>query len=126
MAVDPSSDSARTRDREALEHVLGRPLNQTWPAAALAPGRRVTVVRDPAWDGPWQVEFLGTVDDTGAPESVENPRARAGELSYWVVFDEPQYDSSGGGPYRRAQIWDRYLRPEPLPPAPGAPRSEVS
>ncbi|MFJ4798377.1 ferrous iron transport protein A [Kitasatospora purpeofusca] len=117
MTVDPSSDPAKTRDREAVEHVLGRPLDRAWPAAALAPGSRVTVIRDPAWDGPWQVEFLGTVADTGAPEPVDNPRAQAEELSYWVVFDEPQYDSGGSGPYRGAQIWDRYLRPEPTPPA---------
>ncbi|MGW4380467.1 ferrous iron transport protein A [Kitasatospora sp. NPDC004531] len=117
MAVDPSSDSAKARDRKAVERILCRPLHQAWPADALAPGSRVTVIRDPAWDGPWQVEFLGTVDDLGAPESVENPRAQVGELSYWVVFDEPQYDSSGSGPYRRAQIWGRHLRPKPTSPA---------
>ncbi|MFF4388103.1 hypothetical protein ACFY0G_15160 [Streptomyces sp. NPDC001552] len=53
----------------------------------------------------------------GAPELVENPHARPGEMAYWVAFDAPQYDGDGGGPYRKAQIWDRYLRPEPpLPP----------
>ncbi|MER5752268.1 ferrous iron transport protein A [Streptomyces sp. NPDC002088] len=73
------------------------------------------MVRDPEWDGPWQNEFLGTIDEMSAPEPVEHPLAHAGELSYWVAFDRPQYDSAGGGPYRKAQIWDRYLRPESTP-----------
>lgn len=113
MTVDSSSDSAQTRDREAVEQLLGRPLNHAWPTGALAPGSRVTVVRDPGWGGPWQVEFLGTIDAMGAPEPVGNPRAGDGELAYWVSFDEPQYDSNGGGPYRKAQIWARYLRTGP-------------
>ena len=44
-----------------------------------------------------------------APHLVENPAARTGELTYFVEFDEPQYDSGGDGPYRKASIWDRYL-----------------
>jgi hypothetical protein len=47
----------------------------------------------------------------GVPELVRHPGAREGELAYWVVFDDPQYDSDGDGPYRKALIWDRYLRP---------------
>ncbi|WP_370420923.1 hypothetical protein AB8O64_22285 [Streptomyces sp. QH1-20] len=83
-----------------------------WPTVAMAVGTRVTVVRDSSWDGPWQVEFQGTIGDLYAPEPVRHSMARDGELEYWVVFDEPQYDSSGEGPYRGAQIWDRYLIPE--------------
>ncbi|MEU3985796.1 ferrous iron transport protein A [Streptomyces sp. NPDC026672] len=98
-------------DRQAMEHILRRPLSQTWPAGAPAPGSRVTVVRDQDWDGPWQVEFAGTIDAMGAPEPNEHAQALDGELLYWVAFDTPQYDSSGGGPYRKAQIWGRYLRP---------------
>lgn len=78
-------------------------------------GSRVTVVRDPEWGGPWQNEFRGTIDAMGAPEPVEHPRAHDGELAYWVTFDAPQYDCNGAGPYRKAQIWGRYLRPEPAP-----------
>ncbi|WP_262402211.1 hypothetical protein [Actinomadura sp. CNU-125] len=76
----------------------------------LAVGRRVRVVRDPEWDGPWMREFSGTID--GPPEAVRHSGARPGELMYWVVFGEPQYDADGDGPYRKAQIWDRYLVPE--------------
>ncbi|MFI8387671.1 ferrous iron transport protein A [Streptomyces sp. NPDC085540] len=117
MVAPPSSASSSPDDRRVVEHIRGRPLSQDWPAGALAAGSRVTVVHDPDWNGPWRNEFPGTIDDMGAPERVENPRARAGEMAYWVAFDAPQYDSDGGGPYRKAQIWDRYLRPEPpLPP----------
>ncbi|MFD8595353.1 ferrous iron transport protein A [Kitasatospora sp. NPDC059646] len=81
-----------------------------WPAGALAPGARVTVVRDEERGGPWQREFRGTVDDLGAPEPVGHPAAEEGELAYWIRFDEPQFDSDGDGPYRKALIWARYLR----------------
>jgi hypothetical protein len=102
-------------DRQAIEHILGRPLSQTWPTGALAPGSRVTIVRDQDWDGPWRVEFVGTIDAMGAPEPNGHAQALDGELLYWVIFDTPQYDSGGDGPYRKAQIWGRYLRAEPEP-----------
>ncbi|WP_077800663.1 ferrous iron transport protein A [Streptomyces sp. JHA26] len=104
-------------DRQAVERILGRPLSQTWPTGALAPGTRVTVVRDRGWDGPWQVEFPGTIDAMGAPVPNEHAQALSGELLYWVTFDAPQYDSNGDGPYRKAQVWGRYLRTEPEPAA---------
>ncbi|MFF3849787.1 ferrous iron transport protein A [Streptomyces sp. NPDC002328] len=115
MTDSSDSVSADADDRQAIEHILGRPLSETWPAGALAPGSRVTVVRAPDWDGPWQVEFPGTIDAMGAPEPNEHAQAFSGELLYWVTFDTPQYDSDGGGPYRKAQIWGRYLRAEPEP-----------
>ncbi|MFF4294145.1 ferrous iron transport protein A [Streptomyces vinaceus] len=83
-----------------------------WPPGALAPGSRVTVVRDRDWDGPWQVEFAGTIDGTAPPEPNEHARSLRGELLYWVTFDAWQYDCDGDGPYRKAQIWGRYLRAE--------------
>lgn len=113
MTSDSARDLAGKLDREALDHVLGRRLVQEWPANALVLGSRVRVLRDAAWDGPWQREFLGTIDDLGVPEPVRHARARPGELEYWVRFDEPQFDSCGDGPYRKALIWDRYLRFEP-------------
>jgi hypothetical protein len=111
MHAEAAGEEARGREREAVERIQGRPLSQSWPEGALAPGTRVTVVRDTDWDGPWQNEFQGTVDSLGAPEPVEHRSAQPGEFQYWVVFDSPQYDSSGDGPYRKAQIWGRYLRP---------------
>ncbi|MFE5766335.1 ferrous iron transport protein A [Streptomyces sp. NPDC056492] len=63
---------------------------------------------------PWQTVSFGTIDDMGAPDPVLHPGARPGELAYWVNFDHPQHDSSGSGPYRKAQIWARYLQPAPM------------
>ncbi|QFG20397.1 ferrous iron transport protein A [Actinomadura sp. WMMB 499] len=101
------------------ERKPGRPA--PWPAGALPVGRRVRVVRDPGWDGPWRCEFSGTIDSLAPPEAVRHPGARPGERAYWVVFDEPQYDAEGDGPYRKAQIWDRYLVPEDRCAAGGPP-----
>ena len=28
---------------------------------------------------------------------------------YWVLFDEPQFDADGDGPYRGGQIWESAL-----------------
>ncbi|MGW0007338.1 hypothetical protein [Nocardia grenadensis] len=80
------------------------------PGPALAAGTRVKVIKDPGWDGPWREEFFGTVDyDPAPPEPVTLSSARPGELVYWVTFDETQYDADDAGPYRKAQVWDRYL-----------------
>jgi hypothetical protein len=78
----------------------------------MPPGSRVRVVRSEEWDGPWRQEFSGTIDAMAAPEPVRHALAREGEFMYWVRFDESQYDSSGDGPYYKAQIFSRYLRPE--------------
>lgn len=75
------------------------------------------VVRAADWDGAWQAEFAGTVDALGVPEPNEHARALHGELLYRVTYDTPQYDSEGDGPYRKARIRDRCLRPEPEPEA---------
>jgi hypothetical protein len=43
----------------------------------------------------------------GPPESVQ---AGDGVLTtYWVVFDEPQLDTDGDGPYESSQVLERYL-----------------
>jgi hypothetical protein len=51
------------------------------------------------------------INDFQPPAPVRHSTAQEGELAYWVVFDSPQYDSDGCGPYYKAQIWDRYLKP---------------
>ncbi|MEV0263874.1 DUF6193 family natural product biosynthesis protein [Streptomyces sp. NPDC050617] len=99
-------------DRRAIEHIRGRPMSDAWPPGSMSPGTRVTVIRDPSWNGPWQDEFPGTIDDLGTPEPAQQANAREGELAYWVTFDEPQYESNGDGPYRKAQISEQYLRRE--------------
>jgi len=39
---------------------------------------------------------------------------QAEHRSYWIVFDEPQFDTEGpdgAGPYRQAEVWEMYLEP---------------
>jgi hypothetical protein len=125
QGADPGSSEPLSKDRQAVERILGRPLRRDWPASAFPAGTRVRVIHDDAWAGPWEHEFYGTIDGMGAPEPVRSPIARAGELAYWVQFDTPQRTADGDGPYRKAYIWARYLAradeacgvPETRPPA---------
>lgn len=103
--------SKEENDRGAVEGIRGSRLPQEWPPSALPAGTRVRVVHDPAWKGPWAREFYGHIDTTGAPEPVVHAQARPGELQYWVTFDELEYDADGDGPFRKAQIWGRYVQP---------------
>ena len=82
---------------------------KAWPEGAILPGTRVRVVRDTSWDGPWKREFTGVVGYI-TPTLVDHPWATEGELDYFVVFDEPQMDCEGCGPYSKAMIWARYVR----------------
>jgi len=86
---------------------------------ALGPGVRVKVRRDPAWAGPWPTEPLGTIEpflgesfrlvvESSIPQA--SPRRDDGSLrEFLVIFDEPQLDGDGGGPYEGAVIWETYL-----------------
>ena len=65
--------------------------------------------------GPWAAEFSGVIDCMRAPRPVMHRLAMPGELSYFVAFDEPQLDAAGGGPYRKASIWGRYLKSQAPP-----------
>jgi hypothetical protein len=110
--VSDNADGQVVRDRNALEAIVGRSLSDDeWPVDALPPGTRVRVVKDKTWDGPWRRVFLGTVDRTIVPRLLTHPAVRSCQREYSVVFDEPQFDADGDGPYRKAVIWDRYLEP---------------
>jgi hypothetical protein len=37
-------------------------------------------------------------------QTVSGPRR-----SYWIVFDEPQFDADGDGPYGSSEILDKYV-----------------
>ena len=95
-------------------------------------GMRIRVRRDPTFPGPWPAEPLGTIIPWPADLAAIDPSIAGGELfrivehrsgpeRYWgtqrvffVAFDEPQFDTdgpAGGGPYRRASVWERYLEP---------------
>jgi hypothetical protein len=84
----------------------------------------VRVRRDPSFAGPWPAEPLGTVVPWPAELTKLDPRIVGGELfrivdhpwgkqrAYFIEFDEPQFDTDGpegGGPYRKASVWERYL-----------------
>lgn len=73
-------------------------------------GTRAQVLRDPAFGpAPWPSEPMGTV--SGEPQVVQG---RDGDLvSYWVLFDEPQFDADGSGPYSSSQVLGKYLGQEP-------------
>jgi hypothetical protein len=49
------------------------------------------------------------------PMSVEGEIWRPAETTslprrfYWIVFDEPQRDADGDGPYVEAEVLDRYM-----------------
>src|SRR5205085_3392531 len=70
-----ADEGENAAERAAVEQILGRPLPDAWPAVALPLVARVRVVKDTGWDGPWRREFLGVVDDVGAPELVRHGQA---------------------------------------------------
>lgn len=95
-------------------------------------GQRVRIRRDPTFAGPWPAEPLATVVPWPGELSAIDPAISGGELfrivhhhsgprRYWgpqrvyfVEFDEPQFDTdgpAGGGPYRKAEVWKRYIEP---------------
>jgi hypothetical protein len=104
-----SDDARHGLDRQAIERIIGRPVPQAWPQAAMPVGTRLRVVFDSYGRGAWAKVFTGRVSAMAAPEPVPSAIAVAGELNYWVEFDEPQLDVSGDGPYRKAKVWSRYL-----------------
>lgn len=78
------------------------------------PGERVRVRRDEQYGpGPWPAEPNGTVG--WHPGSLDaNPwvpvDTQSGpRRSYWIVFDDPQFDADGDGPYSEAEVLDSYL-----------------
>lgn len=77
-------------------------------------GTRVRVQRDPAFGpGPWPAEPSGRIAPyPGAANVFTEVKTRFGlERSYWIVFDEPQLDGDGDGPYRGGEVLERYLSP---------------
>jgi len=81
---------------------LPEPLREPLPA-----GARVRVRRDPEFGpGPWPAEPSGTVGSFGMVTTTRGP-----ERTYWVLFDDPQLDPDGDGPYESSQVLERYLEP---------------
>jgi hypothetical protein len=91
-------------------------------AGRLRPGVRVKVESDPRMAGTWPgaptgiIEpFLGeafrVVPVSSQPPTVPRPFGRDFLREYWVMFDAPQDDGSGDGPYSAASIFECYLEP---------------
>jgi hypothetical protein len=83
---------------------------------ALKFGSRVRVRRDGAFPGPWPSEPQGTVqpwpDDEALFHIVHHDWGGDSiQRAFWIVFDEPQRDTDGDGPYRKGSVWERYLEP---------------
>jgi hypothetical protein len=78
-------------------------------------GARVRVASTHHWAQGALATIAQAPDSVSALASVTWPRvveSRNGRiLFYWVVFDEPQFDAEGDGPYEGAEIDARYLEP---------------
>lgn len=74
-------------------------------------GTRVRICRDPDFGpGPWPDEPTGTVVASPQGSASETVETTSGvRRMYWVVFDEPQFDVEGDGPFPSAQVLDKYL-----------------
>lgn len=73
----------------------------------LAIGTRVRVRSDPDFGpGPWPAQPTGRIG--AGPDEVQG---RDGVMrTYWIEFDEPQFDTDGSGPYRSSQVLEKYLQ----------------
>jgi len=75
-------------------------------------GQRVRMRRDPSFAGPWPAEPLGTIVPWPTKDSelfVLVDHAWGQQRAYFVLFDEPQLDADGDGPYYKAEVWERYI-----------------
>lgn len=77
-----------------------------------AVGSRVRVRQDPDFPpGPWPSEPMGRIAAAPDGQSFVEVDTRQGiERTWWVVFDEPQLDTDGDGPYRESQVLERHLQ----------------
>jgi hypothetical protein len=77
-------------------------------------GQRVRVRRDRDYGpGPWPAEPTGTVarhpaSPDGTPW-VSTQTTTGLRRSYWIVFDEPQFDVERDGPYLSSEVLDQYI-----------------
>jgi hypothetical protein len=74
-------------------------------------GSRVIVRQDPDFGpGPWPGEPNGKIVAYPDGARFVDVSTTAGSVrSWWVVFDEPQRDPDGDGPYRVSEVLQRYL-----------------
>ena len=82
--------------------------------AVFRAGDRVRVRRDPEHGpGPWPAEPAGVVArHPGSHEGdpwVLTKTMSGHRRTYWIVFDDPQSDVDGDGPYVESEVLDKYL-----------------
>lgn len=80
-------------------------------AGELRVGARVRVRRDPQFGpGPWPAEATGILvaGPDGAPFCMVDTH-RGPKRTFWVRFDEPQFDADDDGPYESSQVLETYL-----------------
>lgn len=105
--VSPCGQRVRASWRQVIVRATLRPVTTE---DALSAGTRVRVRRDPTYGpGPWPAEPLGTITDAFEPHAVGVSTTAGNEWTYMILFDEPQRDVDGDGPYRASQVLARYL-----------------
>jgi hypothetical protein len=77
-------------------------------------GDRVMVRRDSRHGpGPWPAEPTGIIarhPDSGEGEAWVWTKTTSGPgRVYWIVFDSPQFDVEGDGPYSMSEVLDKYV-----------------
>lgn len=84
------------------------------PGPILRAGQRVRVMLDTIDGiGPWPTKPLGTIAEhpLSSDGATWRPIMTTSGLRrfYWIVFDEPQLDPDGDGPYAESEALDKYL-----------------
>ncbi len=71
------------------------------------------MIRDPDHGpGPWPDQPTAVVGAAGFDSEYQIVQTSDGSTrSYWVTFDDPQWDAERDGPYVTAQVLERYLVP---------------
>ncbi|MEA2787180.1 MAG: hypothetical protein QOF71_3284 [Candidatus Eremiobacteraeota bacterium] len=92
---------------------MDNPSHPRTPSDPLPIGARVRVHQDPDYGpGPWPNEPVGTISEAPGGSSYGLVRTVSGPtMQYYVVFDEPQVDADGDGPYAASEILSIYLEP---------------
>ena len=98
---NPSACGVRIRGM-GMRQMLKRPL---------PPGARVRVLVDPVFGGPFQTPCFGTVESSERAQGLTPTAARKSKFVYLVVFDTPQFDVDGDGPYAVSQVLGQYIKP---------------
>jgi len=79
-------------------------------ARPLPAGKRVRVLTDPVFGGPFREPCFGTVQSSERAQGLTPAAARESKFVYYIVFDTPQFDRDDDGPYAVSQVLSKYIR----------------